>query len=1036
MEVQQAVAVTLQSFPFASRVILRALSEYDYEIVSSQASVVERTLLRSHPHLAVGQRLAIEISKSLVATVVVASIEAGDGAISEARISRDTEIVVHPYDDEERVAAAGAAGARNPQGSAVVCWIDAISKLSSMYPLRVLPSDVRLHMTSSSSSGEDVLDDLESMCGDGAGVVVSGDGARSLLRDDCTCYAHPSFARTLCALAQCSAPPEQPGDPCFLAALTPCEDGGAKGTHLVVRVALRECVPRHHVLLPADMRRAIGAGDYDSVRLSVLPSARQAGCSLLAKGVQVVLSPLQRHSRLDHRSLLEQALMRVRSKNSPGPLLLTSGQTLHVVSGARRGRGQETRVALVAETQTLAVSYRLQILQDGAGPEEPAFVAVPADDDALFQALLLRMVVVHSDALIDGAQAAAGLGGVERAAPGERQPVLFEELVRAVAVDVCAAVLPLAALDGCALGVAPPLGAFLLAPARAGKTAVMRTIAGVCAVCPQTLTQAVWIDLDALKHRPVRAIMEALSERFDEAAKRPPSLLLIDNIDVVVCADGGGGGSAGAGNGLSALQRHLLRTHLLRLLRQLQRSLLETFHSLRESIARSSSSEERSVLLRDFYDSYESRAVYVLASCSGPVDAAFAAACPFKTLFRVPRLDAALRLRFLERVMRLSGDEQSRVQLADATASAATVGELVAMVRSSLSSVVEQRLAAGAGPLAMDASALSHMQLEALLFAGRAAGAENGAAGSWGGVLGLARAKEQVRDVIHLPIVFNRLYRQSPMQLPRALLLYGPPGCGKTWLANAAGAMMNELQFVSVRGAQLLQKYVGASEKAVRDLFDGARTSGKPTLIFFDEIEALAPRRGKDSTGVTDRVVNQLLTCIDGIDAADGSSEGDFSQVYLIAASSRPDMIDPALLRPGRIQVHVYVGMPSAEERRELLQSAIDALLCGGGERADVQGAVERILGHPLAERLTRVDLQAVVGLAHMDGVTRAVEEGLGAAELSGEALWQGFLRVAAGLADCDALLAGYREFGRAGAGVGAAPSMNPLTSPAKQILK
>ena len=616
--------------------------------------------------------------------------------------------------------------------------------------------------------------------------------------------------------------------------------------------------------------------------------------------------------------------------------------------------------------------------------------------------------------------------------------MLFEELVRSVVLDVCAAVLPLAALDGCALGAAPPLGSFLLAPARAGKTTVMRSVARVCTVCPSLLTQAVWIDLDSLRHRPARAIMEALSERFGEAARRSPSLLLIDNIDVIARVEVG---SQGGESRLSALQCHLLRVHLLRLLGQLQRKRLESFHSMREALA--SSSREPATLLRDFFDSYQSRAVYVLASCSGPLDGAFAAACPFKTLFRVPRLDASLRLRYLERQLCLPDDEQSRVQLADVTATAGTVGDLHAMMKSSLSSVVERRHAGGAaeGPLALEESALARLQLGALLHAGRAVVADDGGAvDPWVGVWGLARAKEQIRDVIHLPIIFHRLFCQSPTQLPRALLLYGPPGCGKTWLANAAGAMMNELHFVSVRGAQLLQKYVGASERAVRDLFDGARASGKPTLIFFDEIEALAPRRGKDSTGVTDRVVNQLLTCIDGIDAAaDGASaDGALSQVYVIAASSRPDMIDPALLRPGRIQVHVHVGLPSAEERREILQRAVGALPCGfDKDRADVKGAIERILGHPRTECFTRADLQAVVGLAHMEGAVHAVEAGQLQAQLTGEALWIAFLNVGGGVADCEELMAVYRNFGRReGTGTVRSESLggSPLTSPAKQI--
>lgn len=119
------------------------------------------------------------------------------------------------------------------------------------------------------------------------------------------------------------------------------------------------------------------------------------------------------------------------------------------------------------------------------------------------------------------------------------------------------------------------------------------------------------------------------------------------------------------------------------------------------------------------------------------------------------------------------------------------------------------------------------------------------------------------------------------------------------------------LRFVSIKGPELLNKYIGASEKAVRDLFARAQAAA-PCLLFFDELEAIAPPRGQSSTGVTDRVVNQLLTHLDGVERRHG--------VYVLAASSRPDLIDPALLRPGRLDVAIFCGAPSAAERAEILR--------------------------------------------------------------------------------------------------------------------
>ena len=118
-----------------------------------------------------------------------------------------------------------------------------------------------------------------------------------------------------------------------------------------------------------------------------------------------------------------------------------------------------------------------------------------------------------------------------------------------------------------------------------------------------------------------------------------------------------------------------------------------------------------------------------------------------------------------------------------------------------------------------------------------------------------------------------------------------PPGTGKTLLAEAMAATAG-LAYLPVKGPELLSKYIGASEARVRELFERAQAAA-PALVFFDEFESLAPRRGQDSTGVTDRVVNQLLTQLDGVEGLEG--------VWVLAASSRPDLIDPALLRPGRL---------------------------------------------------------------------------------------------------------------------------------------
>ncbi|KAJ8952106.1 hypothetical protein NQ314_007599 [Rhamnusium bicolor] len=141
---------------------------------------------------------------------------------------------------------------------------------------------------------------------------------------------------------------------------------------------------------------------------------------------------------------------------------------------------------------------------------------------------------------------------------------------------------------------------------------------------------------------------------------------------------------------------------------------------------------------------------------------------------------------------------------------------------------------------------------------------------------------------------------QAPLRLQSGLLLYGPPGTGKTLLA-AAAAKQCGLRLISIKGPELLSKFIGASEQAVRDVFQKAQ-SARPCILFFDEFDSLAPRRGHDNTGVTDRVVNQLLTQLDGVESLSG--------VCVLAATSRPDLLDPALLRPGRLDRQILCPLP------------------------------------------------------------------------------------------------------------------------------
>ena len=182
---------------------------------------------------------------------------------------------------------------------------------------------------------------------------------------------------------------------------------------------------------------------------------------------------------------------------------------------------------------------------------------------------------------------------------------------------------------------------------------------------------------------------------------------------------------------------------------------------------------------------------------------------------------------------------------------------------------------------------------------------------TWADVGGLEDAKLQLREIIEWPLKFPELYKHLSSKPPSGILLFGPPGTGKTLLAKAL-AHESEVNFISVKGPEFLSKWVGESEKAVRETFRKAR-SASPCIIFFDEIDAIAGMRGRSaSSEVTDQVISQLLTEMDGLE--------DLKDVILLAATNRPDMLDPALLRSGRFGRHVEIPMPDFETRKDIFK--------------------------------------------------------------------------------------------------------------------
>ncbi len=221
---------------------------------------------------------------------------------------------------------------------------------------------------------------------------------------------------------------------------------------------------------------------------------------------------------------------------------------------------------------------------------------------------------------------------------------------------------------------------------------------------------------------------------------------------------------------------------------------------------------------------------------------------------------------------------------------------------------------------------------------------------SWDKVGGLAEVKKELMEAVEWPMKFPGLYDNLGHKMPRGILLHGPSGTGKTLMAKAV-ATQSEANFVSVRGPELLSKWVGESERGIREIFKRARQSA-PCVIFFDEIDSIAPIRGAGGeTAVTERVVSQLLTELDGMENMHG--------VVVLAATNRADMIDPALLRPGRFDKIIQIPLPDKDSRKSVIEiHAKDIPLASGPDKVDFDKIAD------LTDGLSSADVASIANTA------------------------------------------------------------------------
>ncbi|HON81003.1 MAG TPA: CDC48 family AAA ATPase [Methanoregulaceae archaeon] len=226
---------------------------------------------------------------------------------------------------------------------------------------------------------------------------------------------------------------------------------------------------------------------------------------------------------------------------------------------------------------------------------------------------------------------------------------------------------------------------------------------------------------------------------------------------------------------------------------------------------------------------------------------------------------------------------------------------------------------------------------------------------TWEDVGGLEEVKQELKEAVEWPLKYPGVFEKLQTKPPKGILLFGPPGTGKTLIAKAV-ANESECNFISVKGPELLSKWVGESEKGVREVFRKARQAA-PSIIFFDEVDALVPRRGTyvGSSHVTESVVSQILTELDGLE--------ELKNVTVIGATNRPDMLDPALMRPGRMERHIYVPPPDRESRRKIFEVYLrqaEALLASDVRIDDLVAETDNYVGADIEALVREAKLSAM----------------------------------------------------------------------------
>ncbi|KAJ7350362.1 P-loop containing nucleoside triphosphate hydrolase protein [Mycena albidolilacea] len=461
----------------------------------------------------------------------------------------------------------------------------------------------------------------------------------------------------------------------------------------------------------------------------------------------------------------------------------------------------------------------------------------------------------------------------------------------------------------------------------AGKTSIVQAVAKTLQQDSKTFTYTLYVDVSRYAAQPVHTIKTLLNYWFRKAAWHRPAILILDNLEKLV--------------GVEVEHADSFRT----------RHITELFVSLFSASARAAAPNSRGVVL------------LATAASAAALHPVVNGAHLFEEVVNVKAPNKGARKEILARIVheRLSAAREMQLDteapLNYAHIATQTEGYSATDLQDLVARAVHQvavRAADGSMSPLLASTDFDAAQVDFVPLSLRDVKLQKSEV-SWADIGGLRETRQVLRETLEWPIKYGPIFAQSPLRLRSGLLLYGFPGCGKTLLASAVAKECG-LNFISVKGPEILNKYIGASEQSVRDLFERA-SAAKPCVLFFDEFDSIAPKRGHDSTGVTDRVVNQMLTQMDGAEGLDG--------VYVLAATSRPDLIDSALLRPGRLDKSLFCDMPDLEDRKDILQAvARKVALSRSVEIDEIAAATEGYSG---------ADLQALMYNAHLEVVHSSI---------------------------------------------------------------